>query len=84
MPRFLVKVSKTDGSAMTREEVNDIAPRLEAAGVVTAAGYDTESSFGHVLVHLDTVAPKDARDRVAAVLSGDEYMVGEATEYRED
>ena len=80
MPRFLVKVSKTDGSAMTREEVNDIAPRLEAAGVVTASGYNTESSFDHVLVHVDTASPKDATERVAAVLSSDDYMVGEPTE----
>ena len=80
MPRFLVKVWKTDGSALTFDEVNNIAPRLEAAGIVTASGYDTESNFDHVLVHVDAVGPQEATERVAAVLSSDDYMAGEPTE----
>lgn len=77
MSRVQVRLSKADDSPIAPEEVNDIANRLEAAGVVTAVDYEAGSN---VLLHVETETPEEAKERVASALAGDEYTVSEPTE----
>ena len=76
MSRFQVKLSKADGSSFGSEEVNDIANRLEEAGVNTSV---VEEAGSHVVLNVVTETAEEAKERVS-VLAGEEYTISEPTE----
>ena len=76
MSRFQVKLSKADGSPFGSEEVNDIANRLEEAGIDTSV---REEAGSNVVLNVVTETAEEAKERVSG-LAGDEYAVSEPTE----